>query len=719
MPPVPESSESLTTAARRIAAADRAGQLHALNQLARWAKRPVSAMNAFNALLVTGQEGPRLALELIARIPGEVPHSLVLVAAPVLSNAKVPVSVKLAAAARFVAVLPDKPETVGPVLRAVTQGLKKGKALNRLMALQSRVEKCDALDAAVAVMELKVRLKCPLCTKSFSRPVLIKHLWKKHRSEYLNGKVSQPAETADILIRQIKSEDPQTLDRAFLHTPQIFPESSTTQILQGLASRHFRTSDQYAPLADQAGEAFAGLCPKCYARVPDPVPELPPPLILSNGRLSGEGFTISVYDLFWGRSIRIERPTGEIESLSDSLGKRSPRLAGVFFATPLAILTLAAAISLPPFKPGAGWTAIWLSVVTLLLYAAVFAFRRNLPEADGRSIDTAWSELVPGIGRSPAAARFLARLCRVSLIAGDPGERSQQVWELADHAKILSEKGGAFIAFYASAMILRSVDAGKIGRDVVAELVTDFTGIFQGTIASPVAEHMAELVAHDVELSNGDRSRLTILLAGAAFDSGLTPADFPILRRHLPKLISLLPNDADYMRLLYAVWQLKPSKPWDRAAECDTIFTLAKQRPSVAIRALRSDPEAVLFHQPEEFLADILGPVTINRRGVSFGGATVSDPKAEVTVVTTKDGGELTFGKSAFSLARRPNEKIERALKKLLSMRVEILIPQMELNANDEPTGRADILLKPLAVPCPLCRTVSVIRSGQLGVVQT
>ena len=182
-------------------------------------------------------------------------------------------------------------------------------------------------------------------------------------------------------------------------------------------------------------------------------------------------------------------------------------------------------------------------------------------------------------------------------------------------------------------------------------------------------------------------------------------------------LVGMLPNDFDDLLMLYTIWLAKGSRPWDRAADCEPIFAIAKTRPAAAIRALKADPDAVLVHQPEEFLADILGPVTVNRRGVSFGGATVSDPAAEVSVVTTKDGGELTFGKSVFSLARRPNEKIERTLKKLLAYRTEVLMPQIETMQGETASGRADELLSPLAVPCPLCRTVSLVRTGQLGVV--
>ena len=302
-------------------------------------------------------------------------------------------------------------------------------------------------------------------------------------------------------------------------------------------------------------------------------------------------------------------------------------------------------------------------------------------------------------------------------MAGDPTERSQLVWEIADHATILIEKGGPYIPFFACAEVLRAVDAGKIGRDVVGELTSLFASIFRGEIPATAGELMATLVADDAALTSGERARLTLMLTAAAFDSGIVPADISVLRRHLPRLVGMLPNDFDDLLMLYTIWLAKGSRPWDRAADCEPIFAIAKTRPAAAIRALKADPDAVLVHQPEEFLADILGPVTVNRRGVSFGGATVSDPAAEVSVVTTKDGGELTFGKSVFSLARRPNEKIERTLKKLLAYRTEVLMPQIETMQGETASGRADELLSPLAVPCPLCRTVSLVRTGQLGVV--
>lgn len=716
MPPAPESPNLLSDAVKRIASADRAGQTRGLIQLGRWANRPSSAINTFNALLGSGKEGRRLALEFVVRIPGNLPHSLILVAAPLLSDSTVPVAAKLAAAARFVEVLPDRRETIGPVLRAVTAGLKKGRALARLIALQHRVERCESLDAAIAVMELNVRLKCPVCTKSFSRPALIKHLWKKHRTGYDRGKIISPAAAAEQLIAEGTGDDPSSLDRAFLQTADLFPKSTRRHVLQGLASRHWRSSDQYAPLADEAGEQHAGLCPKCYAAVPEPIPELPPPLVLSHGRLAGEGFHLSVFERWGRRRIRVDRPTGEREERIDDRGVRSPRSAGVLYALPFAVTALVAAAIMPPFKPGPLGVALWLGIITVLVYLTVWAFRRDLVSADQRVVDVAWSDLVPGIGRSPAAAQILTRLCRTSLTVGDPGERSKLVWELADHASVLADKGGIYVSLYAASVVLRAADAGKIGRDVVGELAALLANVFRGELSAPIAELMAILIHDDVALTHTERNRLALVLAASAFDYGLTPADIPLLRRHLPQFVRLLPDEMDQLQLLYAVWQGKPGRPWDRAAECEPIFVLAKTRPALAIRALKADPDAVLVHTPDDYLADRLGLVTVNRRGVSFGGATVADPRAEVTVVSTKEGGELTFGRSVFTMPRRPPESIERALKKLLVYRAETLIPQAESLAGDPSQGRASTILTPLAVPCLLCRTVSLIRSGQLGV---
>src|SRR4051794_41737288 len=65
---------------------------------------------------------------------------------PLLSDTRVPLAVRLAAAARAIDAQPDAAEVVRAVVRAVTAGLPLGRALARLRHLQHLTES-GALDA--------------------------------------------------------------------------------------------------------------------------------------------------------------------------------------------------------------------------------------------------------------------------------------------------------------------------------------------------------------------------------------------------------------------------------------------------------------------------------------------------------------------------------------------------------------------------------------------
>ena len=697
-------------AVAKIVAAEGDAQRRGITQFAAWSMKRNQPLTAFQSLLAID---PKLALAFVERIDGPVPGSLVLMAAPLLQHKAIPASLRVAVAAKFIGALPDRREAVGPIVRSVTAGLNKRRSLDRLYSIQRRVAKCDALDAIVAETEARARLQCPVCRKSFHRPGLVKHLWKKHHCELHGARLIKPADAAEALIDRAKSDEA-GLDRAFHLTPFLFQKSTPLDVLQGLASRHFRSSDQYADLADRAGDGHAGLCPKCYGRVPDPIPSLPDPLTLHGGQLTGDGYSVEVGVKAGIRTVRIAAPDGVRMNGADPLRRLSPRMAGFLFALPIAIIGLIATFVLPPTKPDSFWQAMWFSAFVLIVYIGTWAWRKPLANARDRAVDLAWEMLVPGIGRSPDAVRYLTRLCRTSLMAGDAVERSAIVWELADQSAVIASKGGTYLGFYAASNVLRAVDAGTLGRETVGELATLLSGFFQSQFTAPIGESMAVIVRDDVRLSEGERRRLGILLLSSAFQAGLTPTDLVSLRRFLPALVSLLPEDTEQMSALETLWLQRSEKPWAKAGSVETIFSLCKSKPGLALRALRFDPDALLVHQPEESLNNLLGPVTVNRRGIRFGGAVVADPEVEVTVVMTPTGGELVFGKNTFALDHRPSDALEKTLKRLLRYRAEGLIP--EIDREHRVSGRVDDFLAAIAVGCPLCRTESRIRSGQLGI---
>src|SRR5262249_62278240 len=91
-----------------------------------------------------------------------------------------------------------------------------------------------------------------------------------------------------------------------------------------------------APLRAAAEDRHAGLCPGCLAELPDPLPPLPPPLVLADGRLAGEGYAVEAGGSNGFRTLRIETPERVLKS-----GPDRPRILG-----PRGVATLAAGLVL-------------------------------------------------------------------------------------------------------------------------------------------------------------------------------------------------------------------------------------------------------------------------------------------------------------------------------------------------------------------------------------
>jgi hypothetical protein len=288
------------------------------------------------------------------------------------------------------------------------------------------------------------------------------------------------------------------------------------------------------------------------------------------------------------------------------------------------------------------------------------------------------------------------------------------VEELANHSRVLSDKGSAYATFHAAAATLRAADYARIGRDVVREYGDLLAGFFRGDFGPAVVESMAEMIQTDARLNPVESLKLKLDLTASAYAAGWLPADLVQIRRFLPFLAGLLNDDSEGFRLKYTVWQSQRTRPWESAGEARTIFELIREKPAVATRILRKDADALLVYQFQHALDDLLGAVTIGRAGVTFGGVTVANPDAEISVVRTRDGGDLTFGTVTFALPRRPPDSVERILLRFLRYRAGTMMVGQVL---DGTSGRLAERIAALNVRCPQCGTASLIRSGQLGVV--
>jgi hypothetical protein len=698
-----------------VASADRAGQLRALFRLSQVGSTVAGPV--FRLLADSGPDGPRLALEFLARHPTKLSPDLVRAALPVLADRSVPPAVRLAAAATLLNSVPDGPRAVGAVVRAATAGLSRSRALERMYQLQSRVETCDALDAQIAMSEGRVRLRCPRCPARLTRRELIPHLWHQHRLAYQHGQARDPHVLLDAAITTAATAgEADGIDHSFLLAAQYFPDSDPRQVLQALAARGASDPTQTDRLLDRAADEGAGLCPVCLSAVPDPVPSLPPPANVSDGRVAADGFAVDVTDTPGGRLVAVTVPGAAPARESVGAARRSPRQVAVLIALPLLLLAAAAVAVVPARFADPAWVGVWLGMVGWMAYLAVRLIHRPLPDRTARAVDLAWARLAPVVGRTPPAVRFLTRLARSSIGTGDPVARGGLVFELVQHAAVLAEKGAAYQQLLATARVLEVLDQGRIGRERVVGLVGVFDPFLRGELGPAYAEAAAETLLASDALWSGDAERLGVLVVGAAFENGLTPADLVTVGRYCPWFRRVaLATPPDHLALLHAVWRGRNARPWAAVGDAATAFELARETPAAGRRILGESPDTLLRINVGNAAEAELGPVLVTARGVMAAGHTVADPATAVEIDRTSDGWRLRFGQHRLALSSRVPARLAEELRKWLKYRAATLIPEAERPAPRGPGTRAVGLLAPLAVVCPLCGARSVLRAGQVG----
>ena len=684
--------------------AERSQQLGALAKAVHTSSR---VLHVFDELLAM-PGGATLALGLVARMPPPVPPGIVLLAAPILADKSAPVSLRVAAAAKLLASLPDRKEAIGPILRSLTQKLNRTHALERLLALQNRVERCESLDALVAEAEAKVKYPCPKCKARLSRTALAKHLWKRHRTLYDGkhalgaGPFVEAAVDAAAATRAAEG-----LDRVYLWADGLYRGVSPMRVHQAILSRIGATPADLEPLRKAAAEDGTSLCPACFATLKPAADELPPPAFLGAGRLAGDGFRAAVVARRGARFLAVHAGNELLFQGSDPGPRLTARSLAGRCLLPFAILALLLGAFYPTdLRPV---VAVFLATtVGVLAYGIARSLRRTLPNPDDRAIDAAWREIVPKLGRSPTAVRFLMRLARASLGHGTPAERTEPVWDIADHAEELAEKGGAYLQLLGVMRVLQAHDAAVIGKDIVWELVRALTPFLRGELPPVYADAVATALRGADIAPDGDFARLRVLLAVEAFESGLTASELHELGELAPAFGRLLAGAPEWLRQLYAVWRMRSTRPWDDLGSAETVFDFARKSPTASRRILAADPDTLLVARLEKAADEELGAVLVGRKGVVVGGVAVADPDAAVAL----EGTVLVFGLHRLALRRRVPERTAVVLRQWLRFRTERVLAWADRAEGPGQPERVAKARAAAAVACPMCGVKSVARIG-------
>lgn len=703
MPP-PDVERSLEETVRHIVSApDRAAQHKRIAEASRQFHLSRDVLTVFNRL-AAAKGGHRLALLFVARMPMPIPTGLLLLSAPLLQARDASPQIRINVAGRLIESLPDRPESIGPIVRALTAGLGKTRTLERLIHLQSRVEKSATLDQLVEEAERTTRLRCPKCSARLSRAALIRHLWKKHRLVYEGGGAREPGPVVEKAVADFsESRDLAALDRVYSVTERMYDDVEPKQIHQAILTRLGPSVADAESLAKAAAEDTCGLCPACYCSVPPSIPTLAEPLALADGRLVGEGYRVEALR----RKIAITYADGSTERLPDPSDQSNARefaakVGGGFAGV---ALLLAGVLPTKPLLPTVGVTLLGIGA-----YAGLLFRERKVPKPDLRAVNACWNELAPGIGRSPRAIRFLTRLCRTSLGQGDPEERSKVLWELVEHAAVLAEKGATQTQLLASARLLQAHDSSRIGKEWINQLLAVWEPFFRGEASPVYAEAVAEILLNAEQYSDRDSARMRVQLPSVAFEAGLNPAGLKALAEQCPNFGRLLAGNSDWFDLLFELWKMKNTRPWENAiGPAQSVFDLTRK--GSGARTLLSFPDTLLVAEFPE-----LGEVLIGRRGVTVGDCTAADPDAVVAVEPAKKGAFiLVFGPHRIAVEEKVTEKTVRGLKAWLKFRAERLMPAMGRSATAAVPDRVRQLMEPIAIDCPMCRTRSLVRAGEVG----
>lgn len=659
--------------------------------------------------------GKRMAVEFVARMPLPIPNGLILLTAPLLSDREVVLGHRMAATAKLIASLPDKLESVGPIVRSFTAGLGRIRTLERLTHLQSRIDVCTSLDEIVAQTEATTKMRCPKCSGRFTRPALIRHLWSKHRLLFANGRAAEPAPAIEKAVQSYAtSRDTTELDQIYFLTKQTYENVEPAQVHQALLTRIGATAEEIEPVCRKAAESHSGICPTCFAMIRNPVLPLPEPLVLADGRVSGDGFFIEASR---GTYVRIVRPGLEPATVSDPGGRLGPRELGVKIATGIAVVGMIATLALPKSTIKPLLTAFLAASLVTIAYATARYVRRATGRRNVRAIDAAWREVAGTVGRTQTAIRFLTRLCRTSLNAGTPLERSTLVRDLAQHAAVLSQKGNAQTQLFAAVRVLQASDTASFGTDWGTLMSELFAPFCRGESSPVFAEAAAETLLNSEGLSDRETARLRILLANVAFESRLTARDLVELGKFCPQFSRLLAGTQEWFQLLGEVWKLRNAKPWGKIGNAQSVFEHAKRFPSKSGRTLVAYPDTLLVVELEDVYENDIGPVLVGRRGVTVADRTVADPDAEVRCETTRNGTHvLVYGTHTIGLNRKLPTKILQQLQQWLRFRADRLMPAAEASEIEPRSERVETLIAPSVVECPMCGTRSYLQTGEVGI---
>ena len=622
--------------------------------------------------------------------------------------------VRLFVAVELIELRPLDRKHVHPILEAVLADLSKSQRLRALFELDCRVEASPLLDDVVQLNSEKVQLRCPRCPSIMSFGELVAHLWEVHRLRYSDGFVADPTEYVSQTINDAAtSGDPVLYDCAYLESQHFFPDAEPRLVFQSLVARGANDAEQIELLLQLAQADGAGVCSYCLSNVEVALPELLPPLSIRKGRISGEGYSVELRSSWFETEIRIEAPGSATETLplpNDPL--RGRQLAGSV-ATGFGLLTLfiLIVVALPT------WATFTLGIFGGIVMTLWFFLKKPKTKAtaENQLIDLTWQYLVPGIGRSESATRFLLRLCRTSLTRGQANQRQSALDEVIEQTSYLVQRRAVFAQLNAMARFVRLIDWSQPGPDRYQAVFTEMTQLFREKLSLVGLETMAAVILNERIILPTERLLLARVAISAAFEAGFRPADLMMFFRFVPRFAELCtPIDRDWVNLLYQLWRYDYRNNSERL-EMISLFRLIEQEPRLARQQFRETPLLLWMVSMPDHYPDSLQHFTLQAEGLAYDGKTICTDPEQLTMNQKGSTIRCNIGSLALNVPSSMASALMALLQQNLTLWQELTRRADQRDGSDRLRPESVTMLQTLAVHCPLCQSEALHQPGRMG----
>jgi DNA-directed RNA polymerase subunit RPC12/RpoP len=705
---------------RKIAhAKGRERKIRGVDELAKAIVAADAALPFLNRLADTDRNGQRLALEIAMRLPLPLSESLCRLLVPMLGSSHFAVPLRLNVGIQCLRSLTPANPATSEVLRALIRGLSPSRAVERLRFVQQRLPDNAAVDRLCGELEKKAAIPCPRCGIRLQRPELVMHLWQQHRLLMEGNRVLEPWRLIANWLREYAETGKRTLlERGSELAQQLDPQGGLTRVHRLLLSSGMSNEEAQGNLTEQAQSRRASLCPHCYALVQHEEEPLPPPLNISRGRITSQGYEIEVSDQKLFTHLYVATPDEVIHSGKEPGRGLTIRGAILLLIGPLVFASLLVALLMPP-KVIAPLTPVALLLLAALALYIRLRSRRSASDPTGRAIDNAWEHLVPELDpakQESEEAAFIARLAVTSIGLGSPKIREPWLDRASKSALEHVTRGGQSTEDLTALRCLEMDDAVRLERDPLPILAREVGQALTGALPIQYVENLLEAWP-DSARDRGQRARLRILSCARAFEAGLEPHDLQELGRLSPALREICVSDdlAGLTRLRW-VWEARSKRPWQKLGAATTVFDLARY-PALGGQYLEERPDLLLFQPMSAGSGKESGaPILICEKGVVYRHIVIADPETTIAARPARKGSgyDLIIGKKRIHFGKKP-ALLESRLEGWVRFLFRELLPGANKRVDNSSPARLRKFRKQKTIQCPECGHAFLALRGDVG----